>query len=152
MMEEGSERIWRGELQNHRLWVCHSHCKHEFTAAVLSTQGLHKTGLFNKPSQHSPCWTATPDRFLEIGSHCLWMFARWWAYQAAEDSPKAMVAQMALVKFSESKNNTKGQDCGKGFAKRSGIGKGGRETGMFGMESNYNVLYTWIKFSKNKFS
>lgn len=36
----------------------------------------------------------------------------------------------------------KGLTVGKVFAKRAGVGKGGRETKKYESESNYNVLYT----------
>lgn len=46
------------------------------------------------------------------------------AHQDAMESSKTMVTQMTLVKFNESKNDTKGPDCGKVFCKENWVWKG----------------------------
>ena len=112
--KERKQRKMEREAMKSPSLTHHHHDKHELTA-----QGLHKNGLFHQQTRELSLLNWDYNRPLEMGSYCLWMFSHWWAHQDAIDRSKTMVTQMALVKSNESKNNTKGPDCGENVCKES---------------------------------
>lgn len=139
----------RDRLHSTVFRASHSHQNPEVIAVMVIFSGLAQDGTAvscdggGAPELPLPGGTIKNWWVLGHESHCLRLYAHWWAHQVPMDSSASMVVETTLAKLS-GQSKAKGHECGKGTCGgRKGDGWRGDEREQRKERSGMHYIHAW---------